>query len=112
MVGAALPSDSASVSTPLLAHYDPGSTDDKPSGSRQREGSGAGRSRQSLRFTVDEAVDDLGVGRFQYIMFTLVGMAFMGEAAKQTVVAFIAPVVGGRVNDHFLSERNAARKEK
>ena len=89
------PGGTLSGRTPLLAHdasLPPRANSSRPNLTEQ----GSVAARQWV-FTVDDAVDRIGIGLFQWIMFVLVGMAFLGEAAKQTVVAFIAPVVGVRL---------------
>eukprot|EP00803_Ostreobium_quekettii_P006321 evm.model.scf_164.7 EVM.evm.TU.scf_164.7 scf_164:94260-120106(+) len=78
---------------PLLGPGAGWRTESAGSGSDAPGGAAAGATRGGGVYTVDGAIDAIGVGRFQAVMFVLVGMAFMGEAAKQTVVAFVGPVI-------------------
>lgn len=52
---------------------------------------GDGQAR--VEYTVDEAVDKMGFGKYQALMFLYTGLAWTGDAMEMSILAFLGPSV-------------------
>ena len=46
-----------------------------------------------VRWTVDQAIDGAGFGRFQWMMLCFTGLAWMGDAMEMMLLSFLGPSV-------------------
>ena len=46
------------------------------------------------RYTVDQAVDGAGFGKFQVMMLCFTGLAWMGDAMEMMLLSFLGPSAG------------------
>ena len=44
-------------------------------------------------FTIDEALNSLGLGKFQWLLMLYVGMAWFGDAMEMMLLSFLSPEV-------------------
>lgn len=45
------------------------------------------------RFTVDDALNEIGLGRFQYLMLCILGFTWVADLSEIILLAFLAPAV-------------------
>jgi hypothetical protein len=44
-------------------------------------------------FTIDEAIEAIGIGRFQYALLAYVGLAWISDALEMMILSFVGPSV-------------------
>jgi len=45
------------------------------------------------RFTVEDALNEIGLGRFQYLLLCILGLTWVADLSEIVLLAFLAPAV-------------------
>ena len=82
---------SASSTAIALTTDAEGGVDDATSSSSASSASSSAATRGAM--TVDEAIERIGLGPFQYFLVAVAGMALIGDASEMMLLSFLGPIV-------------------